>query len=214
MSFHYQSTDGHIFRKNLECRQCNGRTLKNHRCHNRTCAYLPYCHHHARRVYGVKVANSTIPNGGKGLFALKQIHRNENIVPYTGEVIDDAQNDRRYGSNRRDLAPYAYKLEPNYIIDSCCKRSLASYANSPKGTRRSTNSKLIGRRDTGVFLRATKNIHGRNDHPVELLTSYGPNYFPRGRRAANGRYPKYQTKKSKLYVPRGARRGTRRRSSS
>lgn len=215
MSFYYRSTEGNVFHKNLECHQCNGRTKKHRRCHNRTCQYLPYCHLHSKSVYGVKVAESKIPNAGRGLYAVRQLKRKKKIVPYEGEILNKREIDARYGPSDDDIAPYAWRKNNNYIIDSCCKRSLGAYSNAARNVKGHrpvvANAKFCGNTRKGFSLCATKNIHGSSANPEEIYTSYGRGYFARGgntnrRNRNHHRVPFYETKKSKVYVPKKRRR--------
>ena len=47
---------------------------------------LPLCWQHTRLALGLRVAESTIPNAGKGLFALRDFAKDEWICDYGGDV--------------------------------------------------------------------------------------------------------------------------------
>ena len=97
MSFIYSGATKK-FKCNLLCQRCEGQTVAGERCKKRTCRYLPTCHIHTKKKYGLLVKKSSIPNAGDGLFALKEFKQGEFIADYKGEVLTKAQRDNRYGS--------------------------------------------------------------------------------------------------------------------
>jgi hypothetical protein len=132
---------------------------------------IPMCPQHTKLILGLEVKDSTIPNAGKGLFAVKTFRKHDKITEYTGIVLTKSQIDALYGKLDQDLSPYAVQISDDLYMDSSCARSIAAFANDSKSHN---NAKLSTNRLTNkVFLRAIKNI---NPHD-EIFTSYGENYF-------------------------------------
>ena len=98
---------------------------------------------------------------GLGLFAEKPFKRWEVVIEYTGEVIDDAEADRR--ANR-----YIYEVRKNVNIDASDRRNLARYVNH--GCDPNCYERNVGGR---IFYAAKRNI-ARGE---ELTIDYGPDYF-------------------------------------
>jgi hypothetical protein len=126
-------------------------------------------------VKHLKIAKSTIPNAGKGLFAANKnvpndaiiFRKGQTIIDYRGEKIDEDELNERYGSY---TAPYAVKVADNEYTDAACQRGVASNANSNVNTGHSNNATLsLDRRNRRINLKATKNI--RNG--MEIFASYG-----------------------------------------
>jgi hypothetical protein len=131
----------------------------------------PYCPQHTKLILGLEVKDSTIPNAGKGLFAVRGFRKNDKITEYTGIVLTKSQIDQLYGKLDQDLSPYAVQISEDLFMDSSCARSIAAFANDSKSHN---NAKLSTNRLTNrVFLRAIKNINPQD----EIFTSYGENYF-------------------------------------
>ena len=93
-----------IFQSNLICEQCNALTKNGARCKRTVCIGLPYCFSHLASLKHLKIKPSTIPNAGKGLFAIDNTKRpnavifNQNAVicEYNGEIIDKNELIHRY----------------------------------------------------------------------------------------------------------------------
>jgi hypothetical protein len=141
---------------------------------------VPYCWSHARSVKHLRIAKSTIQGAGQGLFAIRTkkagltkkelekpvFKKDQVITPYVGERITNQEKDDRY---HEYTAPYALSFKRPKgeveIIDSACKRGLASLANH-KVPSRGANAKLT---ENGN-LSATKNIYEGS----EIFAYYGP----------------------------------------
>ncbi len=92
--------------------------------------------------HDVFVDRSTIPGAGRGLFALRDFHKNEIVIPYSGEELTPMQATKRYP--RRD-AKYLFCPTERRCIDARDpkKSSYARYANSLPW--RQANAKLTVR---------------------------------------------------------------------
>ena len=163
------------FQCQLECNRCTATTSKGTRCKNRVCIGVPTCHAH-RKDAGLKVKRSTIPNAGKGLFATKQFKKGKPIGAYAGENISVAENNRRYGADDLDNAPYSLSARnmPGRILDSACSRSLMSLANS-KRERKRNNAKFSQhmKGDGTINVISTKRIKDGD----EIFIDYGKGYW-------------------------------------
>lgn len=188
----------------LKCRQCEAMAHKGRkRCTKRTCFGVPYCHIHIRWKLHLAIADSTIPNAGKGLFAWNEAKRPNGVVfrrgnlitEYIGENLGKRDLDARVGDD--GLAAYA--LEPvlvrrggeagvpveygendTLIIDAACVRGIASFANALSDNRQ-TNATLGYRMvGTGEARRRVAGLFAKKDirHKEEILVSYGENYDP------------------------------------
>jgi SET domain-containing protein len=115
------------------------------------------------------VKQSSIPNAGQGLFALKEFKKGAFLADYTGEVLTKNQLDQRYGPTEQDLAPYGFQVSKNKFIDSACERGITAYANSSPGHNNAAFSVSHGR----VRLKATENINVGS----EVFVDYGDDYF-------------------------------------
>ena len=71
-----------------KCLRCTATTKQGTRCKRTTCKYSPFCASH-KAYY---VAQSTIPNSGRGIFAAKNSRRNQTIGNYTKAAIKRTQD--------------------------------------------------------------------------------------------------------------------------
>ena len=55
----------------MVCPQCKAITDKGERCKNHTCRNVNYCWIHLRKIDGLAIKDSDIPNAGKGVFATR-----------------------------------------------------------------------------------------------------------------------------------------------
>lgn len=184
----------HALRQNIDCDRCSGRTSRNQRCSRRVCIGLPLCWQHAKKVYGVRVANSALH--GKGLFAATPFSRGDWICPYGGEVITLAQMNGRYPGDC--VAPYGM-CDGNRCEDGAVRRGVGTIANGegPPGRRIQTNSETVvftrydqvlePRRTRlqqegampvrgSMWVRATRNIPAG----TEIIMNYGDEYWEDG----------------------------------
>ena len=191
--FHFYYSNPHnpeedkIFNGRLESKQCEFIKANHQRCRRRCVIGLPCCSSHMPIKYKVKIGNSGIANGGKGLFAVvKTIGDNdivfrgqrpsrlgralvgETICPYYGEVLDNDEMERRYADK---TAPYGIEINDNRYEDASLVRGVGSIINH-KPKAQSNCEFYVSTRDNLVYLRAIKNI--RNGH--ELFVNYGKDY--------------------------------------
>ena len=104
-----------------DCVQCLATTKGGHgqRCTRTTCIYPSYCWQHAGAHYSTKLAASTIPRAGLGLFARRDLSPREVIAAYTGHVSrEPIDGDYVIQINRR-----------KFIDASSTQSSMARYAN-------------------------------------------------------------------------------------
>lgn len=69
--------------------------------------------------WSYRVRRST---AGLGLFACREFQRGETIIEYTGEIISDAEANRRGGR-------YLFRLNRNWVIDGSTRSNVARYIN-------------------------------------------------------------------------------------
>jgi len=173
-----QPADNECFTCKLKCERCVGINRNGQQCRRQVCLGTNWCYQHLLSVRHLKIATSTIPNAGKGLFAENKtapanailFRKGQTIIDYRGETIDDDELNDRYGAY---TAPYAVKVADNEYTDAACQRGVASHANSNANTQHSNNATLsLDRRNRRINLKATKNI--RNG--MEIFASYGREY--------------------------------------
>src|SRR6218665_53840 len=77
------------------------------------------------------VKKSTLPNAGKGLFTKRDIKKGERIVEYIGEIITEAELDRRAGN---DIYGYSFYFNKKKCIDAYYMgEGLACFGKDAKG---------------------------------------------------------------------------------
>ena len=109
--FVFEVNQNVMFEGNLHSMQCEGLTKSGSRCKRRCVIGLPYCWSHLQSEMNLKIKDSTIPDGGKGVFAQKKnidnnvpvFKSNDIITEYKGETITPQQKNQRYGNY---TAPY------------------------------------------------------------------------------------------------------------
>jgi len=166
-----------IFNCHLFCGQCEFIKINGQRCGNRVCYGTPVCWVHRKMLYGVRISDSTIESGGKGLFATRFIPRFAWICPYVGDEIDNHCLDLRYPNDR--TATYAIAKHENVNIDSACRRGIASMANGKfrangRSQPRNMHNAITDLRQpmNELWIRAWKNIQ----EGQEIFVWYGHDY--------------------------------------
>lgn len=117
------------------------------------------------------VAESTIPNIGKGLFTRVDIEKGTLIIEYTGEVTN--WEEVRYDPSNA----YIYYVNDNYVINAKHRPELiARYANDAYGLTRidglNNNSRFINI-EGRIYIKSTRFITAG----AEILVNYGKDYW-------------------------------------
>lgn len=121
----------------LKSRQCaynkSGTQLQ---CKNRVVFGFDMCRVHTIKVKHVAIFKSTIPGTDmNGLFAYDETKKdkadsifdeNDIICNYTGDIINEAELNDRYGDY---TGPYAHKEDDDSFIDAACQRGIGSFPN-------------------------------------------------------------------------------------
>jgi SET domain-containing protein len=120
------------------------------------------------------VKKSTLPGAGKGLFTKRDIKKGERFVEYLGEVITEAELDRRA---ENDIYGYAFYISKKKCIDAYYRPEvLARYANDARGLVRipgiKNNCCYRIWKNSG-WIEAERNIKAGE----EILVSYGAEYW-------------------------------------
>lgn len=191
--FHFEFKDAQHpeddlrFDGQLHSHQCTFIKTDGARCRRRCVIGLPCCFSHIGPKYKLKIAPSTIPGAGKGLFAYDRTKGPDDIVfkgprpsryainktgdkicPYHGEAITPEQAQERYGDH---TAPYAVLVNQRKIEDAALERGAGSLINAKP--RVSANCEFVHSRDgQSMSIFARKNI--RNNQ--ELFLNYGAAY--------------------------------------
>ena len=154
-----------------QCVRCRANKQNGDRCTRRTCKYSKYCYQHAKKLEGLKVTQSNIPNAGLGLFATKQFRKGQKVADYGGQIVSTA-------SYRENPSGYGIQINRAVILDAKSTQSgLGRYANNCRKRDKQrnhcngNNAKIVvNTRSRTATLRATKAIHAGQ----EVLTSgYG-----------------------------------------
>mgnify|MGYP000432075209 CR=1 FL=1 len=125
----------------------------------------------------LEVKQSTIPNGGKGLFTTIDRAKNEVLLEYTGDILTQRELDVEYPGDTR--AVYVLQLRsgdnPLYIDSKDPQRSsVARYANDCSNSGNvKCNAEFVNNYDAWITLVATRNIAAGE----EIFASYGPQYW-------------------------------------
>jgi hypothetical protein len=163
----------------LNATQCQGHNKNGARCKRKVIIGYEYCPQHLASIKHLKIADSTIPNAGKGLFAFDRtkgdndivFKANQHIIDYKGIIKTDAQIAEQYEGY---TAPYAVKAKPNLNIDSAGKRGVASLTNHKARSYINCDLKIKKENNqiVGIQLVAIKNIRNKS----ELYCNYGDSY--------------------------------------
>ena len=116
----------------LSSERCIERNKSGRQCTRKTVMGVKRCWQHLKLHWSLRIG----PAGrmGLGVFAVGKTNdpneivfkHGEMISDYLGEIITEAENDRRYGSN---TSPYGYDTGRGYIIDSACRRGVGALFN-------------------------------------------------------------------------------------
>lgn len=104
-------------------------------------------------------------SAGLGLFATQPFKKGDLVIEYTGEVISEAEANRRGGK-------YLFELNDNWTIDGKDRKNIARYINH---SCRPNCYPELTEDETAVFIYAKRNIT-----PGEEITyNYGTDYVTR-----------------------------------
>ena len=168
----------------LQSHRCSAvSTSTNKRCKKQVVIGQPFCWVHLQQNQNLRIKQSNIPNAGLGLFAVRKnapataviFHPHQKITDYSGELINHAELNKRYGDF---TAPYAIQVRhtvPYFYEDAACKRGAGAIANH---SNTNANAELITTYDPHLrhdiaLLEATTPI--RNNE--EILVDYGDEYL-------------------------------------
>jgi hypothetical protein len=194
-AFQFRQDGVLVFTGRLQCSQCTATnaTAPHNRCRRHVCIGLPYCPTHLTTLLHLKIAPSTIPNSGKGLFAFDRtvgpntviFRPGDTICEYHGELITRAQADNRYGPF---TAPYAVSItsprdgRERAVEDAALVRGIGAMPNHFSGNM--ANAQLVPRYDRarrnnnngglGWFTLIAAVSHIRNGE--EIFVDYGDEY--------------------------------------
>jgi hypothetical protein len=166
---------------------CGARSIRGKPCKRKCLFYGPMCWQHTALLQGVRIGPSTVPLPGNrtmnGLYATRDFKRNEAIAEYTGEIINKAENDRRYPGV--SAAAYVIRATADRYIDALKTNSgIARYANDCEDVNKIHTEKLMCNADfAGTFHLSgiTKKIVLRAVHAIvagdEILVDYGDGYW-------------------------------------
>jgi len=147
--------------------QCEAITAKGRRCKQRTKRGV-MCHIHLSQKEHLRVKESTIPNGGLGLFTEKHLTRGNDVAEYTGEKV--VNPDSQWLSN---YAVQIKKNPPTYIDAKKTNTAVGRFANNaPRGEQ--NNSQFVyDARGRKLHIRATKPIPKNS----EITVAYGRDFW-------------------------------------
>lgn len=119
------------------------------------------------RLLGLEVRQSSITNGGKGLFTTRKLAMHTLIGRYRGEEITREEAVRRYPDGRW---PYVLSVGGGVYVDAADpeKSNHTRYIQSPHGTGKQANCRF----ESGCVV-TVASVKPNS----ELFVGYGPNYF-------------------------------------
>jgi len=125
------------FQGNLETLRCAEIKPDGQRCKCKCAIGTPYCHVHLKYRHHLQIKQSTIPDAGKGVFAVGKpgeivFRAGDPIIPYDGQKITRHTLEERYGPN---TAPYAVESgnTGTKIEDAALHRGAGAVCNHATG---------------------------------------------------------------------------------
>lgn len=162
----------------MPSQQCAAKTRTGNYCSSYTKNGC-YCWVHLRIIEGLRITNSTIEGGGKGLFATEDYTKGDRVALYTGDIMhSDAVADRgKYKSAYIFQVKKAVDGRGAVLVDAARTNTAPGrMANAPRGTGRKSNVKFaISYRggEVTVSLIATRAITAG----TEILLGYGSAFW-------------------------------------
>ena len=167
----------------LQCSRCTALKPDGAQCTRRVCVGKPFCWSHARSQMNLAIKKSSMPNAGKGLFAIRTrkagltpqqraapvFKTGQTIARYTGQNKTVEQLQQDFGEY---TAPYAFKIGDN-IVDAACDRGIAALANRKPESRANAKLTKVG------TIKAVKNIYDSSEPEPgrpgkgEIFVDYG-----------------------------------------
>lgn len=110
---------------------CGVPTKSGKPCSRHTCLYSTYCWQHHRKLSGLRVAHSSIKDGGLGLWTTRPFRAGEAITEYGGELMTKAE----FAARPSD---YGLEFKKGFVLDSVSTQSkgLGRWANQCKAENR------------------------------------------------------------------------------
>ena len=162
-----------------------------HQCRIRT-ANGAYCWRHLLALVGLRIAKSSIPQAGKGVFAARDFNTGDVVTHYTGDTTSDVNAP---GSSARYIADMGLDEEGNDFIVDAARTNVATgrLINDPRGSGHRANCQFeyIPGEDDIIRVVATRPIR-KGD---ELLLSYGAGYWKDVKRSVKVRKVKHKAAK-------------------
>ena len=147
------------------CPQCTATTKAGDRCRRHTCRYAPFCASH--KAY--RVAQSNIPNAGRGAFAVRDLLKGSTVGSYV--IATKRQNKAEFlESHPSGRATHTAIVKGDYYTATGAgnrtHNAIGMLNNSGKGGR--NNAKLLA---------SGRVVTSRNvKKDAELLLAYGSSY--------------------------------------
>lgn len=147
--------------------RCVSDTKKKVRCKLRT-RRGDLCWHHLGSRSGLRIKTSTLPNGGLGLFAEKDIKKNEKIATFEGAHKKECLEGKQCVQVKRDLY---IDISPNKYNR---KAGIAQFANTcRKGDACTNNASIsVNTRNHTASIKSNRNIKSGS----EIFAAYGSSF--------------------------------------
>jgi SET domain-containing protein len=97
-------------------KQCAYKDEKGKRCKTICTLTHPYCEEHTESELGLRVAQSSVPFAGLGLFTLKKIKKGAVALLYEGEKLTIDKYNKRY--DKEGHGEYGMTLGKKHVIDA------------------------------------------------------------------------------------------------
>ena len=148
-----------------KCPQCTATTKTGGRCRRHTCRYAPYCASH--KAY--RVAQSNIPNAGRGAFAVRDLKKGSTIGSYV--IATKRQNEAEFlESYPSGKATHSAKIKREWF-------TATGAGNRTHNAIGMVNNAGRGGRNNARLLQSGRVVTSRNvKKDDELLLAYGSSF--------------------------------------